>query len=421
MRRLQYLIVIFFVLAGILTYSLLTYGKNKKLSADVQEEIKQPIPPEIITLTISGVGDIMSHMTQITSAYDKDTDFYDFQENYEYIKHYIEKADLAFANIETTFRGGPKYTGYPLFSAPDSLANNVKYAGFDVAITANNHMVDTGFIGMQRTLKVLRNAGLQTTGSRLKNETKDYSITKIGSVTVGIIAYTYESTRSAGKRSINGIPLSLETKNLINGFAYSPLTEELTPIKEDMQACRQDGADIVIVYIHWGDEYQRMPNHYQKTIAMELAKAGADGIFASHPHVLQPLEVLEIKSTDGEIRSVPVFYSMGNFISNQRAETLGNHYTEQGIIAQMSFEMSIPQESQEVEAITVIGVTPSYIPVWVDRYKEAGKIEYRLIPLDETINTNETLKLSGHGKRAEQALVEITELIGKEYLYKQSE
>jgi poly-gamma-glutamate synthesis protein (capsule biosynthesis protein) len=141
-------------------------------------------------------------------------------------------------------------------------------------------------------------------------------------------------------------------------------------------------------------------------MAKEAASYGADVIFSSHPHVVQGLEMITNPASGGK---VPVFYSMGNFISNQRTETLDNRYTEQGIIAQVHLEYMKSTKQ-------VLSVTMDAIPVWVDKYKKGGKDVYTIVPLDKDLGQNPSLAESGHLARAEQALTDVTELLGAEYI-----
>jgi len=360
----------------------------------------EPLPP--IELSITCAGDIMAHGTQLTAQYDEATGTYDFSNNYTYVKDYISAADLALCNVETTFAAG-KPTGYPAFNSPDSMAADIEEAGFDVAITANNHMLDRGYRGMQRTLKVLRDAGLTTVGSQLadQNETT-FTLVDVKGVRIGVVAYTYETSGSDGNRTMNGSAMSAASKEWINSFSYNALDQDLAYLKKDIEDAKAAGADIVIAYLHWGEEYQRGANRWQKSIAEKVVDFGADIIFASHPHVLQPVEW---------IGDVPVFYSMGNFISNQRAETLDNRYTEQGMLANV--DLVWDQESE-----TVTEMSMNVLPVWVDRFPTGGKQSYYIIPLDHALEENETLKVSGHLQRAKQALDDVKALIGEEFLHK---
>lgn len=369
-----------------------------------------PVPPpgvieEAVALKISAVGDVMVHKSQIPAQYDSSTDSYSFDNNFAYIKKHIEEADLALCNLETTFAGGA-YSGYPLFNAPDSLANGLKKAGFDVALTSNNHIMDKGLKGMKRTLEVLRGVGLHTAGTMLEGE-PSHTLVDIKGIKIGIVAYTYETAKVNGRTTINGNYIPQEAEALLNTFNYATLEEDLLKVKDSIDEARAEGAELVVCYFHWGEEYQRSPNDYQLHMARQAVSYGADMIFASHPHVLQGMEMLTDEETG---KQVPVFYSMGNLISNQRKETLDNRYTEQGIIAQV--ELEYMKSSGEILAIKM-----NAIPTWVDKYKRNGKDVYTIIPLDSHLDSNETLAASGHLSRAKQALEDVKALLGEEYVF----
>lgn len=408
-------------------------------TADIGDGADKPDKPaEPIELTISCVGDIMVHKSQLTAQYNSATDSYSFDDNFQYVKKYIEAADLALCNVETTFGGGA-YSGYPAFNSPESLADAISNAGFDAAITSNNHMMDTGFKGMQRTIEVLRGAGLPVTGSKLAGEDKSYIIADVKGVKVAVVSYTYETPGVNGRRTINGNPLSDEAKSCINSFSYNSLDNDLAALKADIDSARGDGAQVVIVYFHWGEEYQRTPNDWQQRIARRAAEMGADAIFASHPHVLQGVEMLKItepgaddgqsgdtadgtedsidNSQDGgsgsgqgdggaKTKKVPVFYSLGNFLSNQRRETLNNNaYTEQGLIA--SVHLTYHPDSGELSDVSM-----DAMPTWLDKYTSGGRTYYAIVPLDAELEQNPALSASGHLSRAQQAQSEIKGLLG---------
>ncbi len=364
-----------------------------------------PVEPEqAVSLNISAVGDVMVHKPQIPAQYDSATKTYNFDNNFQYVKKYIEKADLALCNLETTFAGG-QYSGYPVFNAPESLATALKNAGFDVALTANNHIMDMGLEGMKRTLEVAREAGLATSGTHLDGE-KNYAIVDVNGIKIGIVAYLYETPVVDSIPTVNGNEINSDAWPLLNTFSYDTLDQDLEKVKQSIQDARTDGADIVVCYFHWGEEYQRSPNEYQQYMAREAVNYGADVIFASHPHVIQGMEML---TDDATGKQVPVFYSMGNFISNQRTETLDNRYTEQGLIAQVHIEYMKSKKQ-------VVSVRMDTVPVWVDKYRKAGKDVYTIVPLDEELTQNPSLAESGHLERAQQALGDIRELLGDEYI-----
>ncbi|MBE6030647.1 MAG: CapA family protein [Clostridiales bacterium] len=355
-----------------------------------EEENEIPVP-DIVNLDIACVGDIMIHSVQIPAALEADGT-YSFAENYVYVEPYIAAADVALCNVETTFGGAP-YAGYPAFSSPEVLADNLKDAGFDVAMTANNHMMDRGGKGLMRTIDILKEAGFPVTGSVSDASLPRYAMINAKGVDIAVIAYTYQTPSPDGSVRINGSVVPSESASKINSFGYENIDAELQEIKGVVDQARADGAEIVVLYYHWGEEYQLSANRWQYGIAEKTVDMmDVDIIFGSHPHNLQEAVYIE---------DVPVFFSLGNFISNQRRETLGGEeykYTETGAIATVSVEYD--RASGEI-----LGTSMSALPTWVDKYRdEVGQWRYTLIPLDENMDTNEVLANSGHLERAKGAL-----------------
>lgn len=379
----------------------LLLGWNSFFGPAVSAE-PEPVEPQETEITVLCAGDVMSHMPQTNAAYSSESGSYDYSENYEYVKTYIESADLAICNVETTFAGTP-YSGYPTFSSPDELATDLKEAGFDVGITSNNHMADRGYDGVIRTLEVLQEAGLKTVGSVLNTEEPRYLITDVNGVKIGIVAYTYETGSGSGTVSLNGAYISDETASVINSFNFNTLDEDCAKMQEDIDAAKAAGAQVIIAYYHWGEEYQLDANQWQKELAQKAADMGADVIFASHPHVVQEAEYLTVTDSD---KKVPVFYSLGNFISNQRNEYIGNRYVEEGLMGTVTLKY--------LEGSGITSVKMDSIPTWVDRYYSGGSVEYRIIPLDENMESNASLQESGHLSSAQQALEDINEILGSD-------
>ena len=366
-----------------------------------QVAVTEPEPQEQ-EISILCVGDVMAHDPQLTAAHDPSTGEYDFTDNYRYIKSYVQDADLAMCNIETTFAGSP-YTGYPMFSTPDSLVTATAEAGFDVAITANNHMVDRGYDGVIRTQEVLKENGLAVVGSVMVPEDPRYIIEDVKGIKVGIVAYTYETGSGSGSVSINGNTLSSESAGVINSFNFNTLDEDCSRIKADIDAAKAAGAQVIVAYYHWGEEYQSEPNKWQTELAQRTADMGADVIFASHPHV--PQKVDSVTVTDSE-KKVPVFYSLGNYVSNQREEILHNRATEQGLMGIVTLTYK--------EDAGIISMETDAVPMWVDKYTDGGDLKYTVIPLDDQMENNESLQISGHMSRAKRALEDMNELLGRD-------
>lgn len=388
------------VLVGIFSLGLLGDEINpvkEPMDPAVEQEAE---PAEPVALSFVAVGDVMVHRSQISSQYDPQTGTYDYTDNFRYIKPYIQDADLALANVETTFAGGTP-TGYPSFNAPDALATALADTGFNVGLISNNHLYDKGLAGMDRTIGILRIAGLKTAGANLVGE-KNYTLVEVQGVSVGIVSYTYETPSHDGLTRINGVVLPEAVAERINSFSHERIEEDLGKIGKTIQTARNDGADIIICYFHWGEEYQRSPNLWQRRIAEQAADMGADIIFSSHPHVLQSAEWVKGPTTGKEI---PVFFSMGNFLSNQRLETLNNRYTEQGMIARVDLKFDL--EKGEIAEMSM-----SAVGTWLDKYKAEGKDWYAIIPLSDALENNATLQQSGHLSRAQQAYEDIREILG---------
>lgn len=368
----------------------------------VQEPEPEPEPPKVTELSLLCVGDIMVHSPQLDAAYDSESGDYDFSENYQYVTPYVQGADLALCNVETTF-GGKPYTGYPAFSSPDSMAADIKEAGFDVAITANNHMTDRGYDGVIRTQEILKENGFSVIGSVMTPDEPRYIIEDVKGVKVGIVAYTYETGSGSGSVSINGCFISDETADVINSFNFNTLDEDCQRIKGDIDAARAAGAQVIVAYYHWGEEYQREPNSWQIKLAQRTADMGADVIFASHPHVPQMMEYVTVTDSD---KKVPVFYSLGNFVSNQRAEIMNDTRTEQELMGMVNLTYK--------EDTGITSIEMDAVPLWVDKYYDGGDLVYTVIPLDEKMHENASLQASGHLSNAERALEEINEILGRD-------
>jgi poly-gamma-glutamate synthesis protein (capsule biosynthesis protein) len=259
------------------------------------------------TLTIKVLGDVMMHSAQINNAHRGGSE-YDFSSYFSLIEDQIKEADIAIANMEFTLAGEP-YSGYPCFSAPDSLADYLADCGFDIFMAANNHIFDKGAKGAQRTLDIYRS---------LENER--------GIRFMGLAGDEDELSKSSPLfiRS-KGIKLALLNAtygtNLGLGVHW-PKTNYLSArprMESALSKAKEADADMTIVFPHWGAEYVLEHSSRQEETAIWLAENGADMIIGAHPHVIQDFQILETSETNGR-RKVPVAYSLGNAVSNMSAK-----------------------------------------------------------------------------------------------------
>lgn len=333
-------------------------------------------PGEAAVVTLAAVGDIMVHEAQLLAQFDPATGTYDFRNNFRYVTAYIEQADIALGTLETTLAGDYRpYSGYPRFNAPDALAEALRAAGFDILVTANNHALDSGAAGLRRTVHTLRKYGLLPLGTRAAPDETPFVAVDVNGVRLGFSAYTFETPQVGGRRTINGLAVPDDALPLIDTFRYEDLEHDLQRIAERVAAMRAAGAEAVILYMHWGDEYDRTPNDWQRRIARALADCGVDVVLGSHPHVLQPAEWVTSPRTG---RRTLVVYSLGNFLSNQRAETLNNPYTEDGLILYITLR-------KDPLSGTVTVSEARFVPTWVHRYTAGGRYVYEILPLFDAL------------------------------------
>lgn len=354
--------------------------KDNKEIEEIIEEVEK-----INTVEIVATGDILIHQEILDTQYDDNTGEYDFTNNFQYIKNILEGADLAIGNLETTFAGTEYwgYGGYPSFNTPDSLADAMKWTGYDVIANMNNHALDRDVYGYERTRNVLLDKGFDVIGTRGSVDEKRYIIKNINDINIGVISYGYTMTTEDYVKGLNGIAIPDEIMPLMNQFHPLTLEEDLNNMKEQIALMRQDGAEAIIFYMHWGDEYELEPNDIQRTIAQFLADEKVDIVFGTHPHSIQPIDILN--SSDGT-SDTAVIYSMGNFLSSQRTERIENPYTEDGVIVSVNISKNMDTNEVTVDV-------PKYIPTWVNWYGKDDRLFYEVVPA--TINNAEYLTEEG--------------------------
>lgn len=326
------------------------------------------------TASIGVSGDILLHTGLHASA--KNGKEYDFSDMLKFVEEYYNRYDFMVANLEVPLAGADKgYSGYPLFNAPDAIATDLKEAGMDMLLTANNHTIDKGHDGLIRTQKVIAEAGLQALGTQMNAEDPDYIVQDINGIYVGMVCYTYETgDTSDGRKTLNGNPVPKESTNLVSSFNPKQLDEFYAEVTSDLAAMKESGAEMTMVFIHWGNEYELKQNKTQSTIAQKLCELGVDVIVGGHPHVIQPFETLV--STTGHVTYC--IYSVGNALSNQNRNSLSStpnsEYTEDGMIFGVTFE-KWNDGTVNIQEITIL-------PTWVNVHQGNGKKLYYIMPLD---------------------------------------
>jgi poly-gamma-glutamate synthesis protein (capsule biosynthesis protein) len=257
--------------------------------------------PEPKRATLIAAGDLMCLYGQRVSARKKGK--YDFNYCFAEIKENVSAADLAIGNLETLIAIGYSYSeqylgpGNPKLNAPEEFLAAIADCGFDVMINANNHIYDYKTDGVEKTLANIDEYGLLRTGAYAKGQIKAPLIVDVRGIKIAVFGYAV---------NINGQPRGA---TMVDKYS-----EKL--VSADMEAARAQGADFIIVYMHWGKENTYKVARDQKKQAKHIANAGADIIIGSHPHCVQG-----VGSIETEHGNVPVFYSLGNLISSATLST----------------------------------------------------------------------------------------------------
>lgn len=357
-------------------------NSNTPSPTDGTEVPTEEAPQLVSTATVLSTGDILMHGKVINSG-KQDDGSYNFDSIFQYVRSYAQAADFSVANLETTLCGtdnGYAYAGNPKFNCPDAIVDSLKGAGFDMLLTANNHADDTSLVGYKRTLNVVREKGLDTLGTYLSADEQKWTIEEVNGIKIGMVCYTYSDGFSQ-----NGYPLlnynEVGENGILNYFTYDKLPEFYTQLQGYLDEMKAAGAEATVVYLHWGEEYKwktgEGPNANQTAMAQKLCDMGVDVIVGGHPHVVQPVDLLQ-SGTDAEHKTI-VLYSMGNAVSNQRKEEMQQSeptgHTEDGVLFCVTFakysDGSVCVDSAEL------------IPTWVNMHANSGATEYNILPLEE--------------------------------------
>ncbi|MEO0075201.1 MAG: CapA family protein [candidate division WOR-3 bacterium] len=300
------------------------------------------------TATIISVGDIFIHKSVLDAVYEQERKFHNFLPCFQEVTSILNNADLATAWFGGVLDSIGPYFGYPAFKTPQSLAFALKEAGFDIMFRTN-HTMDYGEKGLRTTTAILKKYNIVQIGAYLTEAQSQniYVFTK-GNLKISFLSYTY---------GMNDIPVS---KPWMINFI------DTNKIKSDIIRAKQI-SDFIIVALHFGTEYERYPNTFQRQTVNTLVNAGANLIIGSHPHVIQPVELTAKK--------VYVAYSLGNFFCGQRM-----HYCDAGVM--LKYTIVKEQDSVYLKEI-------SYIPTWNAKYLEKQSYKFRILPLSKNTIFNQ--------------------------------
>ena len=398
---------------------------GKPSSSATEKPTDVPGTPEPVTyseITLLGAGDLMVYGGQVDSAKRYGGGTCDFSESTKYLLDIIGEHDYAALNFEATVSEG-NYKYYPTFHVPDQILDTVKASGFDMVLFANNHTYDNGRYGLLRTQEQIAARGLPCIGTRQDTESKSYAIKDVNGVKLGMLNYTYEAPPAAEKESttekfLNGIRLEkycpqckycvenseitgdgkhtscgaeiIFARDLVDSFNPNLLDRFYTEISARIDEMKKDGADFIVVYLHWGYEYQDYPNTMQKEISQKLCDMGVDLLVGGHPHVVQP--VATYTSADGENKML-CYYSLGNFISGQNRAVVSAEQQAKYILTENGLLSSVTIRKYSTGE-TVIS-NADYVPTWMHRHSVDGRVVFNVVPLEKALASDQAMEAYG--------------------------
>lgn len=342
-----------FLFISIITYWIFSVFYNHQNIRNEKELIIEEEIDSTVTVSFSAVGDIMCHSTQYNYAW-VEKDSFDFDPVFSVVGDYLREKDILIGNLETVLAGGTKrLSGYPFFNSPNQLAESLKRTGFDFVTTANNHANDQGFPGVKRTLDVLRDINIVPLGTSSLDSNKNYNYFVRKGLRFGLLSYTYGT---------NYKPNSQKPRTYVNHI-------DTLKIRRDIEQLKKKKTDVIIVLLHFGEQYMKNISKYQKRIVDKTIEYGADVILGSHPHIIQQFE--QFTSSTSNVDTGFVIYSLGNFVSNQRWR-----YSDGGVIFNFDITKNIFTDKVYISDM-------NFLPIWVFKGNtERGK-DYIILPANE--------------------------------------
>jgi len=383
------LLLIFSIILYIGSFTYLRVLNNKVPFFSVDNKIKSTnvkLPEEkTYKLSMIMAGDALMHGYLNTDAKQSDGT-YNYMKQFRYVKDYVKDYDLRYWNQETIFGGTDRpYSGYPRFNTPSALGDNlIDDMGFNIVSTANNHSMDQNTSGVLNSVAYWKTKDILWNGTADSEETRNNFIIKTkNNITYGLLSYTDHT---------NGLPVPADKKYLVNVWNEEQAKQDIANLR--------DKVDVLMVAMHWGIEYTHTPVTKQREQAKFLADQGVDIVIGCHPHVIEPIE---------KIGNTVVFYSLGNFISNQTDEN-----TRVGLFGTLDITKTVNLKTKE-KTITIDNIggelhythrdLPShrnyvvipfsnpdigkYLPNYKTAYEKyknivtGGNEEFKIVPLNE--------------------------------------
>ncbi|MDC3413142.1 CapA family protein [Aquibacillus sp. 3ASR75-11] len=327
---------------------------NEEVEGTPKGETAPEVPKPITkSVRLTAIGDILIHDSVYEDA--KSNDGFDFFPMLERVQPYLEDSTITVANQETMIGGKAiGLSGYPRFNSPFQVGDALKEAGVDVVSIANNHTMDRGEQAIQNAIQYWESIDMMYTGAY--KDKVDSSRIRVFETAEGIdvafLSFTYGT---------NGIVVPDGKSYLVNLIDQGKIVQD---IKEAKQL-----SDVIVLSLHFGQEYERLPNQEQKDLVQLAADNGVQVVIGHHPHVLQPVEWVEGKNGNRTF----VAYSLGNFLSGQ-----DEFFNRIGGAITITIEKTIVGDEQSIQI-----KDPRFLPTFVQYNNES---DFEVTPMFELTN-----------------------------------
>lgn len=353
-KILRYTLILILIFISICSFACTSVvQKSEQVEFNLADHVVEVDEGENSLVTITFAGDVMLHMPTVRAYYNKLDNSYDFSPIFKYVKQINDGADLSVVNLETVINPEVPLSGFPRFNSPTEIINGLKFGGYDIIGTGNNHAYDQGEAGVLSTIAAIKNDNLIWMGTNVTSADNRARVIEINNIKLGFTCYTY---------GLNGfVPANEHSVNILGELK----------LNEDISYLKGENVDKIILFVHWGTEYRSEPTNYMKNMAEMAFNSGVDYIVGSHPHVVS--NVVETENKDKFVA-----YSLGNLVSNQRSEFMEYSGTEDGLILKITLEKDYYTKETKLNSI-------ESIPTWLYRYHD-GKWHYEIIPIDMALN-----------------------------------
>lgn len=358
-------------------------SKDKKsneppIQPPTEQQPQEPPAKPDVTATIAAVGDIMLYDEQLKDAQVDETT-YDFSKCFKAISPYTTNADLTVGNLKVNFLGYAPYSGNPkstpFFNAPEAFASALADIGFDILQTANTYSIMNGINGLQSTINILNQAKIDHVGTHSTDPAQSTNggvvLREVNGIKFAFIAFT---------KGVNGMHLPANNPYSVDLLYTDYDTEfkkiDTTSILNRINAAKALEPDVIIAMLNWGSELDFNPADTQTEIKDLMFKSGVDVILGAHSHVVGPMKMEEVETTDGEKKNCFVAYSLGNFISK-----MNNQFTQESVILNLQFT-----KDGDTGDVTISNV--NYTPLYILDHGETAETRYEVLPIRNAIQSS---------------------------------